>query len=183
MWQAFKLFRSICCCYCCLRETFVKHFRCFRILPNRGGTAAAATAEAEERNLHRRSSSSSPSSTVSKPQNAKHEWHTPLPPDSANSGGEEGAKVLPKSLNRKQVLACALRPAGLPACLPAFPFSEQYPALLIRQAEISQKLQWKHWEYPLESQNIGGFARLRLMDQDNDGSGVSAFWKINYIEI
>jgi len=46
----------------------------------------------------------------------------------------EGAKVLPKSLNRKQVLACALRPAGLPA--PQKGFSS--PPL--RPAGISQTL-------------------------------------------
>jgi len=61
----------------------------------------------------------------------------------------EGAKVLPKSLNRKQVLACALHPAGLPA--PQKGFSS--PPL--RPAGISQKLQWKLWAYPLENWEAG----------------------------
>ncbi|KAI8037592.1 hypothetical protein M5D96_009747 [Drosophila gunungcola] len=65
----------------------------------------------------------------------------------AKSRGE-GAKVLPKSLNRKQVLACALHPAGLPAPFGAVARSRPLP---LYRAEISQKLQWKLWAYPLEN--------------------------------
>jgi len=53
-------FRSICCRWrVAFRESFVKHFRCFRILPNRGGTATEGPAPSQEP-IRRPSSTSKP---------------------------------------------------------------------------------------------------------------------------